>query len=281
MARIRPPAVAGRFYPGEPEVLAQEIAGLLGEASAGRAHGGERPSPKALIVPHAGYPYSGPVAARAYAAVADLKGLVTRVVVLGPAHFVAYHGLALPRADFFETPLGELAVDAQALDALIESPDVRFSDQAHEREHSLEVQLPFVQQALGGVGIVPILVGEASAETVAAALERLWDGEETLIIVSSDLSHYHPYGVAQRLDAATAEAIEALDESRLSSEQACGYRALAGLLLVLRRREFALERLDLRNSGDTAGPRDGVVGYGAWAAIVSTPRRKGTDGGLG
>lgn len=265
MSHIRRPAVAGAFYPGEASRLAAAVAHYLDDAKATSRTVAASPAPKAIIVPHAGYVYSGPVAARAYAAVRGLAGQVTRVVLLGPAHFVYLRGIAAPCADVFETPLGPLEVDRAAIDAIADLPGVVLADAPHEREHSLEVQLPFIRQTLGEVAIVPLAVGDVGPEPLARVLDRLWGGSETLIVVSSDLSHYLPYGDARHTDAATAAAVEALDGERLGPEDACGYRALAGLLFTARRRGLEIERLDLRNSGDIAGSRDQVVGYGAWA----------------
>ena len=265
MRVIRRPAVAGTFYPADPAALSRTVERLLQEApmrSGGRSAG---PAPKAIVVPHAGYVYSGPVAARAYAAVRGLKGLVRRVVLLGPGHYVAFEGIAAPLADAFDTPLGPLTVDRAAVEAVTSLDQVALADAPHDPEHSLEVQLPFIRRVLGPVGIVPLLVGEAGAEEVAQVLDLLWDGPETLFVVSSDLSHYHGYESARRRDAETAAAIESLREARLGPDGACGHRALAGLLAAARRRALEVERLDLRNSGDTAGPSDRVVGYGAWA----------------
>ena len=264
MTKVRRPAVAGTFYPGDPSSLAAAVDAYLDDAAvAAGKH--EASAPKALIVPHAGYVYSGPVAARAYAAVRGLAGQVRRVVLLGPSHFVPVRGCAAPRAGAFDTPLGPLAVDQAAVDAISTLPDVVLSDGPHQPEHSLEVQLPFIRRVLGPVSILPLVVGEAGVEALAGLLDRLWGGRETLIIVSSDLSHYHAYAQARRLDAATAAAIEDFDGERLAPEDACGCGPLAGLLAAARRRGLAIKRLDLRNSGDTAGPRDQVVGYGAWA----------------
>jgi hypothetical protein len=220
-------------------------------------------------VPHAGYVYSGPVAASAYALLAPLRGRVRRVVLLGPAHRVWLRGLAAPVADAFATPLGVVPIDANALALLADLPQVLRSEQAHAQEHSLEVQLPFLQAALGEFELVPLVVGDASAEEVAQVLERLWFGNETLLVISSDLSHYLDYESARRMDASTCAAIEQLRGEALHEESACGRVPVRGLLLAARRRGLAPRTLDLRNSGDTAGDRRRVVGYGAWAF---TPR---------
>ena len=187
------------------------------------------------------------------------------MIVIGPVHFLRIRGIALPTVDAFRTPLGDVMLDRAALDAILDLPSVQRTDPPHARDHALEVELPFLQARLGEFTLVPLLVGDARAEEVADVLARLWDGAETLIVVSSNLSHYHPYAAAQRLDAASAQAIEALAETRLGPEAACGRLAIAGLLIQARRQRLRAERLALCNSGDTAGSKDKVVGYGAWA----------------
>ena len=261
----RPPAVAGMFYPGDAAVLARDVDAALAAArpAAGRA-------PKALIVPHAGYVYSGPIAANAYACLEPLRDGIRRVVLLGPCHRVAVRGLALPAADAFDTPLGRVPVDRDAVARLAGMPQVVVSGPAHAEEHALEVQLPFLQRTLRDFAIVPLAVGAATAGEVAEVLDRLWGGPETLILVSSDLSHYHRYDDAVRIDRATADAILALDPA-LDHEQACGATPIAGLLTVARRRGLAVQLLDLRNSGDTAGDRRRVVGYAAFAFRDEAP----------
>jgi hypothetical protein len=254
---IRPAAVAGLFYPEIPAELDAMLAALLeGVEPAARA-------PKALIVPHAGYIYSGAVAARAYRTLKPAARLLRRVVLLGPSHREWFHGLAVPRAHAFATPLGLARVDAAAVARVAELPSVLVSDAPHSREHSLEVQVPFLQRLLPEAGIVPIVVGDATAAEVEEVLEALWGGPETLIVVSSDLSHYHPYAEARVIDTATAAAIVAA-RADLTGEDACGCNAVNGLLRVARRRGLRIELVDLRNSGDTAGDRDRVVGYGAF-----------------
>jgi AmmeMemoRadiSam system protein B len=222
-------------------------------------------APKALVAPHAGYVYSGPIAGSAYAALAAARGEIRTVVLLGPAHRVALRGLGAPSAHAFETPLGSVAVDREALARVAGLPQVVTSDAAHALEHSLEVQLPFLQELLGDFSLVPLVVGDATPQEVAEVLELLWGGPETLVVVSSDLSHYHDFETARRMDAAASRAIEALDPDSLGPEQACGRIPVQGLLLVARRRGLRARALDVRNSGDTAGPRDAVVGYGAYA----------------
>ena len=255
----RPPAVAGMFYPAAPEALARMLDTML--AAARPADG---PPPKALIAPHAGYVYSGPVAASAYALLRPAREAIRRVVLLGPAHRVAVHGLALPAAARFATPLGSVALDRDALAMLRGMPQVTVSDEAHALEHAIEVHLPFLQTVLRTFTLVPLAVGHAAPDAVAAVLEALWGGPETLIVVSSDLSHYHPYAQARQLDHATAQAILA-SRTDISHEQACGATPVAGLALVAQRRGLRPVLLDLRNSGDTAGDRHRVVGYGAFA----------------
>ena len=261
MPNLRTPEVAGLFYPNQAAQLETEVDEMLSAVTPpAHAH-----CPKVLIVPHAGYVYSGPVAAQAYALLHPWREQITRVVLLGPAHRLGLHGLASSRADAFVTPLGQIPVDQQALAELAELPQVVTLDQAHMQEHSLEVQLPFLQRSLSDFSLVPLVVGDASSDEVAEVLERLWGGEETLVVISTDLSHYHSYPVAQRMDLATTRTIEQLDGEALGYEDACGRNPLRGLLAVAKRRHMQVQTLDLRNSGDTAGPRDRVVGYGAYA----------------
>jgi AmmeMemoRadiSam system protein B len=259
MAEVRVPAVAGSFYPRDARELRAEV-----QRHVAAAHVTAAAPPKAVISPHAGYVYSGPIAGAAFAALAPLRGRVVRVVLVGPAHRVAFPGLALPQVSALATPLGHLRIDADARDVLLGLPQVRASDRAHEGEHSLEVELPFVQEVLGDVTIAPLLVGAATDEETAEALERVWDGPETCVVVSSDLSHYLPYGDAKRLDRETARAIETLSPGDIDEEQACGRTGVRALLLVARARGLSAATLDLRSSGDTAGTRDAVVGYGAF-----------------
>ncbi len=257
--RPRRPAVAGQFYPGDPRALASEVHGYLDQA-----RGNEHPAPKAIIAPHAGYVYSGPVAATAYARLASVADAVERVVLVGPSHRVAFRGLAIPSSDVFTTPLGPIPVDHDALHAIRSLPQVVVRDDAHESEHSLEVQLPFLQEVLGEFDLVPIAAGEASAEEVAEVLDRLWGGPETLLVISSDLSHYYDYETARQLDAVTTQAIEKLRPEDLNWESACGRVGVRGMLVAARRHGLRARTLDVRSSGDTAGPRDQVVGYGAY-----------------
>jgi AmmeMemoRadiSam system protein B len=261
MPATRPAAVAGSFYPGDASALAAEVTSYLAAAPAPLEG---RRAPKAIIAPHAGYMYSGPVAACAYARIAPLAGIVERVVLAGPAHRVYVSGVALPAAREFATPLGTVALDPDAVRIASEFAFVEVSDRAHALEHSLEVHLPFLQAALGVFRLVPLVVGDASPDDVAALLEALWGGEETLVVVSSDLSHYLPYDSARRRDGGTARAILDLEAS-LVPEDACGAAPINGLLALARRRGLEAELVDLRNSGDTAGSRDRVVGYGAFA----------------
>lgn len=258
MIQIRPAAVAGMFYPGESARLAHDLQHYLDLARCFPLR------PKAIVVPHAGYIYSGPIAASAYALLRPLRTVIRRVVLLGPVHRVWVRGLALPEAEAFETPLGRVVLDCEAMTAIEALPQVERNAHAHALEHSLEVQLPFLQTVLADFRLVPLAVGGASAEDVAQVLERLWGGEETLIVASSDLSHYLPYAVAQTVDQETVRAMLRLD-CHLDGEQACGAHGLNGLLLAARRHGLHPRLLDLRNSGDTAGDRERVVGYAALA----------------
>ena len=262
MGWIRPPAVAGHFYPAEETILRREVRGFL-DVALETFHPASQ-GPKAVIAPHAGYVYSGPIAASAYAHLVPMQGKVERVVLLGPAHRLAFRGLATSTADAFDTPLGSVPVDRDGVVQAIRLPQVHELDQAHEGEHSLEVHLPFLQMTLGNFHIVPLVVGQASPEEVAEVLELLWGGPETLIVVSSDLSHYLPYAKAMALDETTAISIEALSPEGIGEKQACGRIPIGGLLLRAREKGLSAERVDLRNSGDTAGTRDRVVGYASF-----------------
>ena len=259
MSIIRPAAVADMFYTGDPAQLRAEVQSMLAEASV------VAPAPKAIIVPHAGYIYSGPIAASAFAQIIPAKNKIRRVVLLGPCHRVALSGLATSSADYFETPLGSIPIDHELSDKLVPLPQVQEFDQTHSQEHSLEVQLPFLQQTLDEFTLLPLVVGDASGAEIHEVLEAIWGGDETLIVISSDLSHYHDYNTAQSMDASTCKAIENLDGDHIHYEQACGRNPVLGLLLSAQKHNLKVTTLDLRNSGDTAGSKDKVVGYGAWA----------------
>jgi AmmeMemoRadiSam system protein B/AmmeMemoRadiSam system protein A len=260
MTAVRPPAVAGFFYPADTATLSRDVDRYMSARTVPTVA-----APKAIIVPHAGYVYSAAVAGPAFAQVQRAAGRINRVVLLGPGHRVAIPGVAAPTADAFQTPLGTVPLERSSIDAIASLPHVELRDDAHREEHCLEVQLPFLQRALGNFTLVPLVVGGASPEQLADILDRLWGGPETLIVISSDLSHYHDYASAQNLDTKAAEAIESLKPDDLSAEQACGRLPIAGMLMSAQRHKLSVDRLDLCNSGDTGGPRDRVVGYGAWA----------------
>ena len=273
MSDVRPAAVAGMFYPAAPAALAADVRAHLALALAHPAP--TSAVPKALIAPHAGYVYSGPIAASAYARLAAGRDTIRRVLLFGPTHRVPARGLALPSVGAFATPLGTVSVDREAAAAALALPQVCESDAAHAFEHSLEVQLPFLQSVLRDFRIVPFAVGDATPDEVAEVVELLWGGPETLIVVSSDLSHYHRYAEACAIDRATGEAILALSAT-LDHEQACGATPINGLLLAARRHGLQAELLDLRNSGDTAGDKSRVVGYASFAfAEQARPSRAG------
>lgn len=260
LEQVRPAAVAGTFYPGSAAELTAEVDALL----AAVPDAPRQSPPKALIAPHAGYVYSGPIAASAFALLRRLAGRVRRVVLLGPAHRVAIHGLALPGAGALATPLGTVPVDAELAAAVAGLPQVGTDASAHAEEHSLEVELPFLQRLLGDFSLLPLVVGAATPREVAEVLEAVWGGEETLVVVSSDLSHYLPYDVARATDRATVDAILAL-RGPLDPRSACGALPINGLLLAARAHRLTPELVDLRSSGDTAGNRRQVVGYAAIA----------------
>lgn len=259
-ARVRPPAVAGRFYPSDPAELEALVLRFLAEAGTVPA-----PPPAALVAPHAGYEYSGPVAASAYALAGAARGRVRRAVLVGPSHHVAFQGMALPECRAFATPLGEHRVDDEGVAELASRPRVRRWAGAHRYEHSLEVQLPFLRVVLGPIPVVPIVTGVVDAEDVADVMELL-GSEGTLTVVSSDLSHFLPLPEAREADARTARAVEALRVGDIGPRDACGSTALRGLLTLAARRSLEVRCVDLRTSGDTAGGADRVVGYGAFGA---------------
>ena len=262
MKHVRQPAVAGTFYPRDTAELAADARRYLEQAAP--ACGKDGVAPKALIVPHAGYVYSAPVAAAAYVRLAAVRDIIKRVILLGPAHYLPIQGLAASSVSSFATPLGEVPVDRRAIESLRDLPQVAVRDDAHGPEHCLEVQLPFLQIILNDFAIVPLLVGAATYGEVRDVIDRLWDGPETLFVISSDLSHYYPYETARRLDAETAAAIVALEADAIGDEQACGRAPIGGLLLAARGHGLHAVVADLRNSGDTAGSRSEVVGYGSF-----------------
>ena len=263
MGIIRPPAVAGMFYPANPDVLRDMIEQDLAQA----APSSVASAPKVLIVPHAGYIYSGSIAASAFVLLEPYCQLIKRVVVIGPSHRVGFNGVAISCADGFDTPLGSIPVDKEAQAKLSEIAGVHIIDEAHAAEHSLEVQLPFLQYMLDKFTIVPIVAGDADPQLIAKIIETLWGGPETLIVISSDLSHYHQYQTARQLDQTTSQAILDLDVNAIDSQHACGCVGIRGLLTFAQRHPLEATVLDLRNSGDTAGSKDSVVGYGAYLFI--------------
>jgi MEMO1 family protein len=263
MHTIRQPAVAGTFYPGNKQVLAADIETLLDKAALASDHS----SPKAIVVPHAGYIYSGKTAAIAFACLAAGQKTITRVILLGPVHRVPVRGLALPGVDAFSTPLGEVELDQEAIASLAGMKQVVVSPNVHALEHSLEVQLPFLQSVLDDFKLVPLAVGDVSPDEVAEVLDVLWGGAETVIVVSSDLSHYLPYDLAQTVDQESVQDILSM-KATLTHQQACGGTPVNGLILAARKHQLHPKLLDLCNSGDTAGDKQRVVGY---AAFMFTP----------
>jgi AmmeMemoRadiSam system protein B len=266
--KIRAPAAAGRFYPKDPGELRRLVNELLAEVPPT-----DGPVPKALIAPHAGYLYSGPIAASAYARLKPARQLIRRIVLVGPAHFVPFDGLAASGADAFATPLGLVRVDVESIGRLAGLTQVAVLDIAHAHEHSLEVHLPFLQMALADFTLVPLVVGEATAEQVCEVLDALWDGPETRFVISSDLSHYLDSDEARQMDRLTADAVEGLHPEDIGDEQACGRIPIRGLLQAARGHGLRARAVDLRNSGDTSGPRHQVVGYGAFVFEEAVPQR--------
>lgn len=258
MNNIRYPAVAGVFYPADPQELRNMLVNFLKKPPVSDV------IPKALIVPHAGYIYSGAIAATAYNLIKTLRSKIERVVLMGPSHRVAFSGVALSSATWFITPLGKISLTPDIHQQLAGLSQITLLDQAHAQEHSLEVQLPFLQEVLGEFLLIPLVVGDAPPALVAQVLERVWGGAETLIVISSDLSHYQDYDTARQLDTATSQAIEKLMPDAIKYDHACGRNPINGLLTLARRLGMKARTLDLRNSGDTAGSCDRVVGYGAY-----------------
>lgn len=258
---IRKPVVAGSFYPADANQLAQDIDYFLHDKHIKII----QQRPLALIVPHAGYIYSAPVAASAYKQLAPYAESISRVVLLGPSHRIPFVGISSSSKSYFATPLGDIPIDRDAVEKVNQVDFVTEFDQAHDYEHSLEVQLPFLQKCLKQFSLVPLVIGQASAEEVLQVIDLFWDEQHTLFLISSDLSHYLSYNTAKQCDQATCRAIEHLQPEKIEYEQACGRIGVSGMLLAAREHHLKVKTLDLRNSGDTAGPRDQVVGYGSWA----------------
>ncbi len=261
----RPTAVAGRFYPENPQQLRQQIQGFMSQASIQSEQ-----APKAIIAPHAGYVYSGAIAANAYAQLLSRKDKIKRVVLLGPAHSVAFRGIATSSANHYQSPFGLIKLDQATQNQLLTLPQVQLFDIAHAQEHSLEVHLPFLQYLLTDFSLIPLVVGNTTPQAVAEVLAEVWGGDETLIVISSDLSHYHDYQTAKSMDQATSQSIVALQYQTITPEDACGCHPINGLLYYAKQQQLHSEILDLRNSGDTAGPRSQVVGYGAYGFYPSS-----------
>ncbi|MDP2698471.1 AmmeMemoRadiSam system protein B [Thalassospira sp.] len=261
----RPPAIAGTFYPADADELARQINGLLAQARVAPSPPGKDSPPKAIIVPHAGLMFSGAIAADGFATVAGLCDRVKRIVIIGPAHRMAFQGMAVATADTFATPLGPLAVDMDAIQTALTLPSVQILDAAHRDEHGLEIELPFIQRLLGDVKIVPVLVSRCAPRHVFDLIEKLWGGSETLIVISSDLSHFYDDATARHKDARTRDLIMAFDTKNLGPDDACGALPIAGLLLSARKRAMTVTTLSMGNSGNASGDTSRVVGYGAWA----------------
>lgn len=255
---VRQPAVAGYFYPQDPLILKKTVQDLLDQAPV------HKPIPKAILVPHAGYVYSGAIAASAYASLRDKKDSITKIVLLGPAHRLYFKGIAYDPVDKFSTPLGEIEQDKELLTQILDLPYVYSLPEAHQNEHCLEVQLPFCQMVFRKFKILPLVIGETNPNDVAQLLTRIWGSDDTLIVISSDLSHYLPYHVAQREDQKTCISIDTLNCEEIHHDAACGYFPLRGFLYFARQNHVYGRLLDLRNSGDTAGDKESVVGYAAY-----------------
>ncbi|MGK0297743.1 MAG: AmmeMemoRadiSam system protein B/AmmeMemoRadiSam system protein A [Gammaproteobacteria bacterium] len=261
--QVKTPDVAGYFYPSDANELQQMVSDMLTNSSV------KTLPPKALVAPHAGYIYSGPIAANAYASLIPVKSVIKRVVLLGPAHRVHLQGMAISSATHFATPLGEIKIDKELNNRISSFPQISIFDKAFIQEHSLEVHLPFLQSVLEDFSLLPIVVGDTNEDQVAEVLEAVWGGDETLIVVSSDLSHYHDYQTAKKLDLDTADAIQSMQYEKLGPHQACGCRPVSGLLKIAKQKNLNISILDVRNSGDTAGSHNKVVGYGAFSFWAS------------
>lgn len=259
----RQPAVAGTFYPENPQLLQQLINQLLDNAKT------EALTPKVIIAPHAGFIYSGAIAASAYSRLLQANKTISHVILVGPSHRLGFKGLAISRAESYNTPLGEIAIDTMKVNKIASLPFVEYIEPAHIHEHCLEVQLPFLQMTLDSFSIVPIVVGDAIPLQVSSVLKMLWGGPETLIVISSDLSHYHDYEAAQKLDRETSDKIESLQYKALDYESACGRIPIGGLLALAKEKSLKVKTIDLRNSGDTAGDKNRVVGYGSY--VIEQP----------
>jgi hypothetical protein len=264
MSEIRQAAVAGTFYPADPALLSQSVDQMLASARQNVQTGVQ----KAIIAPHAGHVYSGPIAANLYVGLENKKNNIKRVVLLGPSHRIGFRGIAACTSDSYQTPLGLIDVDKTALESVISLPNVGYLDEAHKEEHSLEVHLPFLQRTLTQFKLVPLVVGDADKQDVARVLEKLWGGLETLIVISSDLSHFHNYSEAQQIDENTSRKILNL-EPNLTGDEACGCRPINGLLQLAKQKGLSIQEVDVRNSGDTAGSHDRVVGYGAYVIFAA------------
>lgn len=262
---VRVEAVAGTFYPGECQTLQTEVDSLLADASSSLSPVSFSTQLKAIITPHAGYIYSGSVAAAAYKTLESIASMVTRVVLLGPSHQVGFRGLAYCSANYYQTPLGQIPIDQVSIDQIKSLPQTSELDNAHKDEHSLEVQLPFLQTVLGDFSLVPIVVGDANPNEVAEVIDALWGNEETLIVISTDLSHFLNYEQARKVDSNTCKAIEEFRYKDISYDDACGRTPLQGMLKTAQQRQLNITTLSVQNSGDTAGTKERVVGYGAWA----------------
>jgi len=267
--KIRHPAVASMFYPGKPADLLNSVRKYLSDADAEQStvkFKNDENSVRALIVPHAGYIYSGKIAASAYQLLQRNKYHFKRVLLLGPAHRLCLQGAAFPNEEVFETPLGSIILDKTRMKKLAaEFSWISFNEKAHAEEHSLEVQLPFLQETIADFELLPLVVGEMDSLQIAEMIQQFSTDLETLIVISTDLSHFHNYQTAYEKDALTANAIELLEPQKISSEDACGVYPLRGALVAALQNKWKIHRMGLCNSGDTTGDYGRVVGYGAWA----------------
>ena len=260
MEKIKQADVAGMFYPGEEASLRQMVDGFIQKALSFDLR------PRAIIAPHAGYIYSGSIAGTAYKTIAAVRDQIENVIIMSPAHRFYLRGIALHMADAFATPLGNIPVNIGIVKKIKQFSSVQWEERSFIQEHGLETHLPFIQRAFKpGIKIVPMIVGECQESEVAEILESVWEDPRNFVIISSDLSHFHSYADAKKLDRNTVDLIQNLDSQSLDTEFACGHYPICGLLNLARNRKLKIKALDIRSSGDTAGSKESVVGYGSFA----------------
>lgn len=254
---FRKPTVAGLFYPSETDNLSKLITDLLNQ----------KPPvsfTKMLIVPHAAYQYIGEILAQSYLHLFSRSQQIKTVVLLTPSHHIKFNGIAITSKDCYLTPFGEVIIDSDAMMTLLNFPQVVMFDDAHIKEHSIEIHLPFLQTILPSFSLVPLIIGETNSYNILEILEKLWEQEETLIIASMNLSHYQTYNIAQELDQRTSQAIESLHWQSLQTNQICNIHLISSLLQLAHQKSLTPKTIKVCNSGDLTGIKNRVVGYGAF-----------------